>query len=302
MNRNDLRRVDLNLLVVFEMLMHEQHVTRAADKLFVGQSTISTALNRLRSVFSDPLFIRTGRRMEPTTRACEIFSYLSPALDGISTALSRSNPFEPSTSEAVFRIGMSDDVEFALLPTLLETLRVQAPNVVLVVRRVNYLSLPLLLASGEISIGVSHAVDLPSNAKQKILRRCRIKVLRSDTAPGNLTFEEFCERRHAIVSFTGDLHSLSDDELLKLDCRRKVAIAIPNFHGLGKAIVGTQLIAIAPDYAVESLKATYGLRCQDLPFELPPVYELSMVWRGAQDADPAEKWMRSKIHEFMGAV
>lgn len=96
MNRNDLRRVDLNLLIVFETLMHERSVTRAAEKLFLGQPAISAALSRLRTLFDDPLFVRTGRSMEPTARAQEIFAHLSPALDSISTAMSRASEFDPA--------------------------------------------------------------------------------------------------------------------------------------------------------------------------------------------------------------
>ncbi len=126
MNRNDLRRVDLNLLIVFETLMHERSVTRAAEKLFLGQPAISAALARLRTLFDDPLFVRTGRSMEPTARAQEIASLLSPALDSISTAVSRASSFDPATSELVFRIGLTDEVEFALLPQMLRRIRAEA--------------------------------------------------------------------------------------------------------------------------------------------------------------------------------
>ena len=138
MNRNDLRRVDLNLLIVFETLMHERSVTRAAEKLFLGQPAISAALSRLRGLFDDPLFVRTGRSMEPSARAVEIFALLSPALDSISTAVSRASEFDPATSTAVFRIGLSDDVEFALLPLLLKRLRAEAPGIVPVVAAARY--------------------------------------------------------------------------------------------------------------------------------------------------------------------
>src|SRR5476651_2878341 len=179
MNRNDLRRVDLNLLIVFETLMHERSVTRAAEKLFLGQPAISAALSRLRGLFDDPLFVRTGRSMEPTARAAEIFALLSPALDSISTAVSRASEFDPATSTAVFRIGLSDDAEFALMPPLLKRLRSEAPGIVLVVRRVNYILMPALLASGEISIGVSYTNDLPANAKRKVLRTsARVGIVR----------------------------------------------------------------------------------------------------------------------------
>ncbi|RTS97593.1 LysR family transcriptional regulator [Pseudomonas aeruginosa] len=222
MNRNDLRRVDLNLLIVFETLMHERSVTRAAEKLFLGQPAISAALSRLRTLFDDPLFVRTGRSMEPTARAQEIFAHLSPALDSISTAMSRASEFDPATSTAVFRIGLSDDVEFGLLPPLLRRLRAEAPGIVLV-----------------------------------------------------------------------------DEELEKFGRKRKVVLAVPQFNGLGTLLAGTDIIATVPDYAAQALIAAGGLRAEDPPFETR-AFELSMAWRGAQDNDPAERWLRSRISMFIG--
>lgn len=114
MNRNDLRRVDMNLLVVFEALMLERNLTRVAEKLFISQPTVSAALARLRDLFDDPLLIRNARAMEPTARALQIFAELAPAMDVISAAISRAKAFEPATSCNVFRLGLSDDAEFGL--------------------------------------------------------------------------------------------------------------------------------------------------------------------------------------------
>ncbi|MCQ4270298.1 MULTISPECIES: LysR family transcriptional regulator [Pseudomonas] len=300
MNRNDLRRLDLNLLIVFETLMHERSVTRAAEKLFLGQPAISAALSRLRSLFDDALFVRTGRSMEPTARAQEIFALLSPALDSISTAVSRASEFEPSTSNLVFRIGLSDEVEFALLPPLLRRIRTEAPGVVLVVRRANYLLMPNLLASGEISVGVSYTDELPANAKRKVLRRSKPKVLRADSIPGPLTLEDFCSRPHAMVSFAGDLNGFIDEELELVDCKRRVVLAVPQFNGLSTLIAGTDIIATVPDYAADVMAAGGGLRVEPLPFDSTRSFELSMAWRGAQDNDPAERWLRSRIQMFIG--
>ncbi|MDP2245726.1 LysR substrate-binding domain-containing protein [Pseudomonas sp.] len=299
MNRNDLRRLDLNLLIVFETLMHERSVTRAAEKLFLGQPAISAALSRLRSLFDDPLFVRTGRSMEPTARAQEIFVLLSPALDSISTAVSRAADFDPATSTAVFRVGLSDDVEFALLPALLRRLRAEAPGVVLVVRRANYLLMPNLLASGEISVGVSYTEELPANAKRKTLRRSKAKLLRADSVPGALSVDDYCARPHALVSFAGDLNGFIDDQLLQMGRSRKVVLAVPQFNGLGTLLAGTDLLSVVPDYTAAALAAAGGLRAEDLPFETRS-FEMSMAWRGAQDNDPAERWLRSRIQMFCG--
>lgn len=299
MNRNDLRRVDFNLLIVFETLMHERSVTRAAEKLFLGQPAISASLVRLRALFDDPLFVRTGRSMEPTARALEIFAHLSPALDSISTAISRATEFDPATAEVVFRIGLSDDVEFGLLPPLIRRLRAEAPGVVLVIRRANYLLMPSLLASGEISVGVSYTDELPANAKRKTVRRVRAKILRADAIPGPLSLDDYCARPHAMVSFAGDLSGYIDDHLAKLGRSRKVVLALPQFNGLGTLMAGTDLVVSVPDYTAQVLAAAGGLRIEDPPLELPD-FELHMAWRGAQDNDPAERWLRSRIQMFVG--
>ncbi len=299
MNRNDLRRVDFNLLVVFETLMHERSVTKTAEKLFLGQPAISAALVRLRTLFNDELFVRTGRAMEPTARATEIFAMLSPALDSISTALSASQEFDPATATNVFRIGLSDDVEFSLLPPLLRRIRAEAPGVILVIRRVNYLLAPGMLSSGEISVAVSFLDELPANAKKKTVRRIRAKLLRADTKPGKLSLDEYCARPHAIVSFAGDLNGYVDNELAKVGKSRQVVLAVPQFNGLGTLLAGTDILTTVPDYTAQILAASGGLRIEDHPVELPPG-SLSMAWRGAQDNDPAEKWLRSRIAMFVG--
>lgn len=300
MNRNDLRRLDLNLLIVFETLMHEKSVTRAAEKLFLGQPAISAALSRLRSLFDDPLFVRTGRTMEPTTRAQEIYVLLVPALDSISTAISRASAFDPATSKQAFRIGLSDEVEFALLPALLRRIRTEAPGVVLVIRRANYLLMPGMLTTGEISVGVSYTDELPANAKRKTLRWSKPMVLRADTIPGPLSLDDFCKRPHAMVSYAGDLNGFIDDELAMLDRQRHVVLAVPQFNGLNSLIAGSDIIATVPDFAAATLTAAGGLRAEPLPFEPKTSFSLSMVWRGAQDNDPAERWLRPRIQMFMG--
>ncbi|MNF85728.1 LysR substrate binding domain protein [compost metagenome] len=169
----------------------------------------------------------------------------------------------------------------------------------LVVRRVNYILMPGLLASGEISIGVSYTDDLPANAKRKVLRRSMPKVLRADTAPGRLTLDEFCARPHALVSFAGDLSGFIDEELAKLERKRHVVLAVPQFNGLSTLLSGTDIIATVPDYTADALTAAGGVRAEDPPIPVRS-FELHMAWRGSQDNDPGERWLRSRIQMFFG--
>ncbi|WP_417692335.1 LysR substrate-binding domain-containing protein [Pseudomonas sp.] len=298
MNRNDLRRADINLLVVFETMMHERNVTRVSEKLFLGQPTISNALARLRLMFDDPLFIRSGRLMEPTSRAREIFSNLSPALDGIAAALSRCQAFEPATSEATFHIGLCDDVEYALLPELLRRLRVEAPGTTLVVRRADQWQVSQLLASGEISLGISPTLELPANARRKTLRPIRPMLLRADSQPGELTLDEFCRRPHAVVSSMGNVIDDSDRALCLMGRQRRVVLTVPQFSALPVLLAGSDMIAIVPDYVALAMAVLTGMRAQAAPICLPQ-HELSMVWRGASHNDPGERWLRSRCSTLL---
>jgi LysR family transcriptional activator of mexEF-oprN operon len=300
MNRNDLRRVDMNLLVIFETLMFEKNLTRAGEKLFLGQPAVSASLAKLRDLFDDPLLVRNGRTLEPTQRALAILQELKPAMDTISGAVSRAKDFDPATSRDVFRIGLSDDAEFGLFPPLLKQIREEAQNVV-VVRRVNFLLMSSMLASGEISVGISYTTELPANAKRKKLRDLSVKILRGDDRPGPLTLDEFCERPHALVSFSGDLTGAIDNDLARIGRSRRVVLAVPQFAGLRSLLAGTDMLASVPDYAACALiEGSSQLRADDPPFDIV-LSELSMVWNGVNDNDPAERWLRSKIAQHMAA-
>ncbi|EGH47300.1 regulatory protein, LysR:LysR, substrate-binding, partial [Pseudomonas syringae pv. pisi str. 1704B] len=232
MNRNELRKADINLMVVFETLMQERNVTRAAEKLFLGQPTISAALNRLRSLLNDPLFIRVGHRMEPTARAHEILKHLTPALDAMSTALSLTTDFDPSVSKMTFRIGLTDDVEFGLLPAMLKAIRLEAPGVVIVVKHVDYLNISEVLMSGDITVGVCLTRELPANAKRKTLRNVQPRLVRADKPASPMSLDEYCSRPHVVVSHVASVNSFSDEWLTALGRKRQVVLSVPPFAPL----------------------------------------------------------------------
>ncbi|WP_342245969.1 LysR substrate-binding domain-containing protein [Pseudomonas sp. OTU5201] len=299
MNRNDLRRADLNLLVVFETMMRERNVTRAGERLFLGQTTISSALGRLRALFNDPLFIRTAGVMEPTARAVEIHARLAPALEGIAEALSFTQAFDPLTSDASFHVGLSDDVEYALLPRLMRQLRDEAPNVTLVVRRADRWQLPQLLSAGEISLGVSLAQDLPASTHCRSLRPMQPMLLRADSAAGPLDLDAFCRRPHVVVSSMGNVIDDVDHALGLAGRRRKVVLAVPQFSALPALLAGSDMLTMVPDYVAQAMAQLEGMRAEVVPLDLPTP-DLSMAWRGASHNDPRERWLRSRFCRYVG--
>jgi LysR family transcriptional activator of mexEF-oprN operon len=298
MNRNELRKADINLMVVFETLMQERNVSRAAEKLFLGQPTISAALNRLRGLFNDPLFIRVGHRMEPTARANEIIRHLSPALDAMSMALSLTREFDPARSTMTFRIGLSDDVEYSLLPTLLRALREEAPHIVIVVKQVNYWNVSELLVSGEITAGVCLTRDLPANAKRKLLRTMKPMVVRADDASQPITLDEYCSRPHVVVSHVANISSFADEWLDAVGRKRHAVLSVPQYSTLPALMAGTNLICNLPDQLALAFATAGLLHAEPLPF-ITPDLELSMVWLSMMDTDPAERWLRKRLEQYM---
>jgi LysR family transcriptional activator of mexEF-oprN operon len=128
-------------------------------------------------------------------------------------------------------------------------------------------------------VGVSYTTDLPANAKRKKLRDIPCKVLRGDKRPGTLTLDEYCERPHAMVSFSGDLSGNIDLDLAKLGRTRRVVLGVPQFSGLRALLAGTEMIATVPDYAACALVEGCGLRAEDPPFAIDAA-QLSMAWSG----------------------
>lgn len=291
MNRNDLRHADINLLVVFETMMRERNVTRAGERLFLCQTTVSSALNRLRTMFDDPLFIRSGRAMEPTARAEEIHVRLGPALEGIALALSCAREFDPRTSEETFHVGLCDEVEYALLPRLMQQLRSEAPSITLVVRRVDSWQLPQLLVAGDISLGIGQAQELPASAHCRSLRPVQPMLLRADSAAGPVSLDEFCRRPHVAVSALGKVTDDVDRALARHDRQRRVVLAVPQFSALPALLAGSDMLAIVPDYVAQAMARVEGLRAEYAPLPLSSP-DLSMAWRGTSHADPRERWLR----------
>lgn len=291
MNRYDLRHADINLLVIFETMMRERNVTRTGERLFLGQATVSSALNRLRTMFDDPLFIRTGRLMEPTARAEEIHVHLGPALESVALALSCAQTFDPRTSEETFHVGLSDEVEYALLPQLMQHLRAEAPNITLVVRRVDSWQLPQLLIAGDISLGVGQAQELPARAHCRSLRPVQPMLLCADSA-GPMSLDEFCRRPHVTVSALGKVTDHVDRALACHGRRRRVVLAVPQFSALPALLVDSDMLAVVPDYAAQAMARIHGLRAEYPPLQLSSP-DLAMAWRGTSHADPRERWLRS---------
>jgi len=296
----DLRRLDLNLLPVFLVLMRERNVTRAGAALSLSQPATSAALARLRAFFNDPLFVANGRRLEPTPRAEALCSELDPALQMVSAAIFGSIPFEPTTANHVFHLGCTEDVMLVCRP-MFRAMRRAAPKCGIVIHAANYRTIPSLLESGEIGTAFGYMDDsLPANVYRRVLGRGGFRVLRDASTPGPVDLDMFCARPHVLVTPRGDLRGFVDPILEKLGRHREIRVGVPDYGLLPHIIRGTEMLCTVNSLLAEVLTADDA----DLAADLPPFETqqstMHMAWRATLNQDPAERWMRGRIVEFFG--
>lgn len=156
---DSLSRVDLNLLVALHVLLEERNVTRAAERLFVTQPAMSKTLSRLRNLFGDPLFTRSGRGLVPTPRALEIAGVLPELLNDVSTVL-QTMEFDPATYEGAIHMAGPEFMAVQAVPPLASILRAEAPGITLAVSNISDHSIQEL-ESGEIDFVFEVEKKLP---------------------------------------------------------------------------------------------------------------------------------------------
>ncbi len=151
----NLRQLDLNLLLVFDALMQEQNLSRAAIRLHMSQPAVSNALTRLRQQLGEPLFTRTARGMTPTAQARTLYEPVRQALYLLQIGLGPQADFEPDTHH-LFKLSMNDYGQTVLLPDLLAHIKSRAPNVMLSVQSDDAGSIPAQLTTGTLDLAIDY--------------------------------------------------------------------------------------------------------------------------------------------------
>lgn len=296
-----LQHLDLGLLRMLCTLVRLRSVSRAAAQLRLSQPAISHALARLRSLTGDALLVRQGRTMVPTAFAITLAGEVEPALLQIEASLlGRSRALPPSEIDTVFRLGMSDDLQIAVLPRVLSALRAQAPKARVVVTTHHQASAPHDLRDGKLDLVLAYLEQLPPQAKVKRVADLDYRVLRADVAaraaPTPIDLATYCARPHLLVSFAADLHGFVDDALARLGARRQVACSTAQFGVVPFLLADTDLLATVPAHLARALSQHPGLRADPLPFASPR-FPLSLCWSATVDQEPAQVWLRRLVEE-----
>lgn len=294
-----LKRLDLNLLIVFDALMSEKNVSKAAEKLFIGQSAMSHSLNRLRQALNDPILVRTTKGMKPTTRAETLIIPIRKALLEIELTVTSPPIFEPSTAEHRFVIAATDYNELILLPALLKKVRKLAPGVDIHVRQTNEYLPEDELENGNINVvlGFDVSLEIPSRIHQQALfHDVFVSIVRKDhpVIDDTLSLEQYVKMDHVLISPSGNEYGIVDHWLHQHDLSRKIVSIVPHFLPAPLIIAQTDMVLTLPYRIAEKFLQMAPLKLFQTPVELPS-YQLSMIWHPLYEKDPADQWLRELI-------
>jgi DNA-binding transcriptional LysR family regulator len=310
--------LDLNLLRVFDALIEERSVTRAGERLGLSQSAISHALNRLRYVLNDELFVRVAEGMRPTPRASEIAPQLRAGLLQLQLALAPSE-FVPCRTNRRFTIACTEYAGTVLMPGFIAKLRAEAPNADLRIRPSNMGVAEALLAGRvDLAIGSFRRVPEPF-AYELLFRETRVWVLSVDhpAARGDLTLERLAGLSHMIISATGeDEHAVDgyviDHGLERLvtrselgllrgalaahGLRRVIGLTTPHFLAALAVVSQSDMAAPLPRRLAAAFADQYRLKLFEPPYPSPP-FDIMALWHRDHGEERAIAWLRGVLRQ-----
>ena len=292
---NNLRRLDLNLLVTLDVLLAEHNVTRAAERLNFSQPSISVHLAKLRDIFGDPLLLPGPRGMRPTARAEELREPLRLALEALALAVSPATPFDPKQANQTWRVAASDYGESTILLPAMATLRGSAPGTRLAVLELSPPNIARQAEQGVIDLALHTAEEAPPGMRHRLLFKERYVLAGRADHPRlkrKPSLKQFCELEHVIVSPDGGGFSgITDKTLAQAGLTRRVALSVPHFLFVISVLSKTDMVAMLPERLTRDNQA---LRTVAPPVEVPG-YEMAMLWPERSHRDPAHQWLRGHL-------
>lgn len=295
MNR-DIAKLDIRLLLAFDALMGERHVTRAAEQVGLTQQGMSGQLARLRDIFADPLFIRTKVGLMPTPRADELAPMVRTALESLEPLVSPVS-FDPALFDGTVTIAATDYALALVMPALLDRVRISAPGLRLEVRPATSESLERDLRDGTLDF----ALTIPEFAKPGLqmlhlfderyvgVARTGHPILSEPTVSTDM----FCAHPHLLVSpFRGDAFGATDRALAAIGRSRKISLVVPGFSVVGSLVERTDLVAVLPERLVANM------RREICTFEPPvhvPGFSLNLYYSSRLETSKFHQWMRKEV-------
>jgi len=296
-----LSRVDLNLFVVLDAICAEGSITRAADRLHLTQPAVSHALARLRDVYGDPLFVRSGNGVAPTALTKRLIGPIRESLNVLQETLQPTHQFDAAAARNSFVVSLPDVLETWVLPRLMRDLQEMAPQVQLASVRARRRELDADLAGGRLDLAFDVLMPVaPALHHAPLLEDQFIVVARAGhavTAESGWTIDAYCKARHIVVSSRRTGLSAEDFELSRLGYRRDIALRCSNYHVAWQTMESTDLLLTVPArYAHMHSAGPYV--ALPMPVEMRGL-AIQMYWHESVEQDPANQWLREV---FRGAL
>jgi DNA-binding transcriptional LysR family regulator len=305
------RTLDLNLLRVFDTVMSERSLTRAADQLAMTQPAVSNALRRLRESVGEALFTRSGFGVKPTARAEAIWPAVQAALIQLRETLDPSS-YDPASQAHGFTLAMADATAALILPPLSAHLHADRAQASLRVLPLATRDPSALLEHGDADLAIGHFPELvmrhsglgqqASLRMQTLYETEYVCVMRRDhpLAQAELTLDAYCAADHLLVSFSGRAQGLVDEALAGIQRSRRLALTVNQFFTAGRVVAQTDLLTVLPRAFLSVTGEQDALVSRPLPLAQAPL-RVHMLWHRRFDRNPAQQWLRSQIAQVVAA-
>jgi DNA-binding transcriptional LysR family regulator len=292
-------KYDLNLLPVFVALMEERSVTRAAERLGITQPALSNALNRLRDMLRDPLFIRERYGMKPTQMAEELAPVIGGMLASIDDVILGQQNFDPAQATRLFTVAPNSYVEFALIPAIVAQLRERASGIKLRLIPFGNDLIETGAMSGATELVLGRIIDPPDNmVVQHLMDDGLACVVRADhpDVSGALFQEQYERLKHVNVLPPGRMRAGLFQALEQRGLKREVAVSVTHFLAVPEIVAVTDYCATLPSLICRRLARDPRLKVLPAPVDLG-TFPVEMAWHVRYRHDPAHRWLRSLISE-----
>ena len=295
----NLRQLDLNLLLVFDALMQEQNLSRAALRLHMSQPTVSNALGRLRQQMGEPLFQRTARGMLPTAQAHLLYGPIRQAIELLRVGLGPQDAFDTS-ADVSFRLSMNDYTSASLLPPLLARLKSVAPLVRLSVQTDDADTLQKRLATAALDLAVDYLHFDDEDLRYQPLREEQLAVIARKSHPAckkGLTLAAYQACHHVSIQPRAGRGSPLEIVLGSAKVRRQIQLHVSHYLAIPAIVAQSDLLGTVPQRMAVELGHAFNIDAFPLPLEMPPV-QMSLIWHRNQDAAPGLRWLRGQITDL----
>ncbi|WP_196258959.1 LysR family transcriptional regulator [Pelagibacterium limicola] len=288
-----LRQLDIKLLIAFQVIHSEGHLTRAAVRCGLTQSALSQSLGRLRVIFDDPLFVRTASGMAPTEKANALAPTIQDVLDRLGGIIAGERSFDPTKSDRTLRIGTYQFATITLAPHLLEIFQAQAPRAKIQFVHAGPIEAPGMLARGDLDLAIAPFREVAEGLHKTVLMTGDVVVVsRSDWTEkfGPLTEASYFAASHISLVNQGLQADPIEAHLDNTLQRRRIAISVPHYVTALHLASRSDLLATLPRKPAEWLGNQRRIAIHKAPIRLPPV-KLSVVWHQRSTLDPFVQWV-----------